>query len=128
MSLSNIIQKTNIDSSWIPFQVGENRGCYLIAIKGEKTTNDAMDLDSLKQIVVEIGIDSGIDKSPMPIQRCVFKFNTNKTGDVINDSASLSQTNMLPKTNTHIRVTSFSDGVKEVLAGNMPVSINILPV
>jgi hypothetical protein len=62
------IERTSIDG-WKTFDVGENFGVYLIAVKGNKTEDDVMSIDELKNVVVEIGIDSGIPDSPIAIQR-----------------------------------------------------------
>jgi hypothetical protein len=60
------IERASIDG-WKTFDVGENFGVYLIAIKGIKTDDDVMSIDELKNVVVEIGIDSGIPDSPIAV-------------------------------------------------------------
>lgn len=127
---NTIIERANIDSGWAEFDVGDNRGTYLIAIKANEGNSDidALPLDKLRGMVVEVAIDSGMDGNPMPIQRCSFRFNEKLNGDKINDLAALSQTSMLPRSKTYIRVVSFSDGVKEVKSGSMSVSINMVAV
>ena len=128
MAATTIIETTNIDSGWLQFSPGENRGVYLVAIKGSKTNTDAMSIDELKSVIVEIGIDSGITGHPITIQSCTFRFNE-KWGDAALDGVvALSQTSMLPKTNAFIKVAAFSDGFKEIKAGRMPISINMMAI
>lgn len=128
MAAVNIITKTDIDSGWLTLSAGENRGLYLIAIKGEKTDSDVMPVSDLKQVVVEIGIDSGITGHPIPIQRCVFRFNEYSIDDTVNEKTALSQTSVLPKSGTYIRVVSFSNGYEEKKKGAMPISINMVAI
>lgn len=45
MAATTIIETTNIDNGWLQLSPGENRGVYLVAIKGKKTTADAMSID-----------------------------------------------------------------------------------
>ena len=128
MAATTIIETTNIDSGWLQLSPGENRGVYLVAIKGKKTIADAMSIDELKSVIVEIGIDSGISGHPITIQRCAFRFNE-KWGDAALDGvAALSQTSMLPKTGAFIKVVAFSDGFNEIKAGKMPISINMMAI
>jgi hypothetical protein len=116
------IERTSIDG-WKTFDVGENFGVYLIAIKGIKTDDDIMSIDELKNVVVEIGIDSGIPDSPIAIQRVNLQFNNSE-----NKSVALGMTSKLPKDNTYIRVVAFSNGMAEKLEGSMPISINTVTI
>lgn len=122
MAAINRIQRTSIDG-WKEFNIGENFGVYLIAIKDKATEEDIINIDNLKNLVVEIGIDSGIEGKPIPVQRVNLQFN-----DKDNPSVAFGMTSKLPKDSTFIRVVAFSDGYKESLAGSMPISINTVAI
>lgn len=44
-----------------------NNGAFITAIKGTATETDTIPLDTLKYIVLELGIDSGISGKPITI-------------------------------------------------------------
>lgn len=44
-----------------------NNGSFITAIKGTATETDTIPLDTLKYIVLELGIDSGISGKPITI-------------------------------------------------------------
>lgn len=126
MAAVSILTESNIDSGWVSSDIGENSGAYLIAIKGTAGESDPLPIEDLKYMTLEVGIDSGIDKHPMPVQRVFFRFDSNSDDENLNNVATLGQLPKLPKTGTFFRVVAFSDSMKEYKSGKMPVSINIV--
>lgn len=113
MAAINIIEKTKIDGWHSLSGVSDNRGVYIIGIKNAPSEGDAFNIDNLKYVSLELGIDSGIDKQPITIQRVNLRFNEYTGDETINKITALGQTSVLPKQGTYIRVVSFSDGMKE---------------
>lgn len=128
MAAVSILTESNIDSGWVSSDIGENSGAYLIAIKGTAWESDPLPIEDLKYMTLEVGIDSGIDKHPMPVQRVFFRFDSNSDDENLNNVATLGQLPKLPKTGTFFRVVAFSDSMKEYKSGKMPVSINIVTI
>ena len=125
MAATQIIDRVDIDKGWQHItNFGENFGAYLIAIKGNKTENDVLNLDDLKNMVIEVGVDSGIKDAPAPIQRVNLKFNEYTGDGKINNLTAFSMVSKLPRADVFIRVVSFSDGYKEYHNGSMPISMN----
>ena len=117
------IQRATIDG-WHKLDIGDNFGMYLIAIKDAKTEDDVMDIDELRSVVIELGIDSGITDMPIPIQRINLKFADYSIEGKGTLKSALGMTCKLPKEDTYIRVVAFSNNLTEKLTGSMPVSIN----
>lgn len=127
MATTNIISRTNIDSGWVLYSLGTNIGAYLIAIKDPKTATDTFDINELKYITMDIGIDSGIKDKPITISRVKLNFNEETSSDAdLNKKTAMTKVSQLP-TDIYLRITSFADSVKEYKVGSMPVSINIAP-
>jgi hypothetical protein len=124
MAAEQRIQRVIIDGEWRKFDPGENAGLYLVAVKGSTTKDDVMDISKMKNLVLEIGVDSGLQGHPVPIQRINLKFNEITGEGKVNDLTAFSMTNRLPKTDAFIRFVAFSDGVNEIKTGSMPISIN----
>ena len=129
MAALNILEKISIDG-WHSIDVGDNRGLYVVGIKGSSNENSNLpiSLDKLKLVTLEFGIDSGIKDKPITVQRVVLRFNEYTTDGTLNEVTALGQTSVLPKQDTYVRVVSFSDGNKEYRQGELPVSINIVVI
>lgn len=128
MATVNVIEKTNIDSSWMSYSLGSNNGMYVIAIKGAKATTDVFDVNDLKYITMDVGIDSGIKDKPLAIARLKLNFDEFTSDDVsLNKKTAFARLNQLP-TDIYLRVTSFADSTKEYKTGSMSVSINIAKI
>lgn len=128
MATVTVIEKTNIDSSWMSYSLGSNNGMYVIAIKGAKATTDVFDVNDLKYITMDVGIDSGIKDKPLAISRLKLNFDEFTSDDVsLNKKTAFIRLNQLP-TDIYLRVTSFADSTKEYKTGSMSISINIAKI
>lgn len=128
MATVTVIEKTNIDSSWMSYSLGSNNGMYVIAIKGAKATTDVFDVNDLKYITMDVGIDSGIKDKPLTISRLKLNFDEFTSDNVsLNKKTAFIRLNQLP-TDIYLRVTSFADSTKEYKTGSMSVSINIAKI
>ena len=125
MAAVSILTESNIDSGWVSSDMGENNGAYLVAIKGTAGKTDPLPIEDLRYMTIEVGIDSGIESHPIPVQRVSFRFDSNSDDEALNNVATLGQLPKLPKAGTFFRVVAFSDTMKEYKSGKMPVSINI---
>jgi hypothetical protein len=73
MAAVNRIQRISIDG-WKQFDIGENFGVYIIAVKDKSMDEDTVNVNDVKNIVVELGIDSGVANKPIPTQRINLQF------------------------------------------------------
>ena len=128
MAAVSILTESNIDSGWVSSDIGENSGAYLIAIKGTAGKTDPLPIEDLRYMTIEVGIDSGIESHPIPVQRVSFRFDSNSDDEALNNVATLGQLPKLPKAGTFFRVVAFSDTMREYKSGKMPVSINIVTI
>lgn len=109
---------SNITGTW---------GCYIIGIKGESSTTDVFDIKDLKYIVLEVGIDSGIDQSPITLTRIKLNFNEETSSDPnLNSKTALAKLTQMPST-VYLKPIAFADQNKEYLSGTINVSINVIP-
>lgn len=117
--------KTN---EWVPANATTGtHGACAIAIKGNATESDACDINDLKYIMLEFGINSGIEDHPLTILRVKFDFNNSLSSDpTIIEKAAFSKLPPLP-TPFYLKAVAFGDSKKEYKEGYMPVSINFLP-
>lgn len=128
MAATQIIDKLDTSVGWLSAtNITGDHGCYVVGIKGTKTTEDIFDIKDLKYIVLEIGIDSGIENSPITLTRLKLNFSDETSSDrELNEKTSLSKLTQLPST-IYIKPVAFGDQSKEYTSGKMPVSINVIP-
>ena len=103
-----------------------NNGAFITAIKGTATETDTIPLDTLKYIVLELGIDSGISGKPITIQNVKLNFSEQTSTDAeLNNKTAMTRIGAMP-TPLYYRVLVFADSTKEYTSGKLPVSINTL--
>ena len=101
-------------------------GAYLTAFKGTAGENDTIKLDSLRYIVLELGIDSGINDKPITVANVKLNFSEQtSTDEELNKKTAMTKIGVYPSP-LYYRVLAFADESKEYKSGQLPVSINTL--
>lgn len=128
MAATQIMENLNTSIGWLSAtNVTGDHGCYIIGVKGTSSEDDALDIKDLKYVVLEIGIDSGIENKPITLTRVKLNFSEETSSEKeINEKTALTKISQLPST-IYLKPIAFGDQTKEYLAGKMPVSINVLP-
>lgn len=121
---------STIDSASFEWKSSEavtgTNGAYLTAIKSTPTANDTIPLKTLKYIILELGIDSGISGKPITVANIKLNFSEQTSTDAdLNDKTAMTKIGVYP-TPLYYRVLAFADQTKEYTSGKLPVSINTL--
>lgn len=123
--LTKIIDKVKVDSLWQKVDLSKNNCCYLIAIKDKATKSDTIDVNSVRKIRFELGIDSGIKGKLLTVQYINLDFNDITSGNnEINKITAFTRLSNIPN-EFYIRVSSIDDGQKEIKSGSTSISINV---
>lgn len=127
-STTQIMNKLDTSIGWLSAtNITGTHGCYVVGIKGTSSDGDLFNIEYLKYVVLEIGIDSGIENSPITLTRIKLNFSDETSSDKdLNEKTALSKLVQLPST-IYIRPVAFGDQVKEYTSGKMPVSVNVIP-
>ena len=125
---TQIITELNTSLGWLEVNnITGTWGCYIVGIKGTKSDNDIFNIDDLKYVVLEVGIDSGIEGSPITLTRIKLNFNEETSSDKnLNKKTALTKLTQMPST-IYLKPIAFADQSKEYLEGKMPISINVIP-
>ena len=123
--LSKILTRTKIDNIWRKVDLKKCNACYLIAIKEKETKKDTINVESVKKLRFELGIESGIEGKPITIQYINLDFNDITSGNnEINKITAFTRLTGLPN-DFYIRLTAIDDGTKEFKTGETAISVNI---
>lgn len=127
-TVTQIMEKLDTSTGWLSAtNITGAHGCYVIGIKGTKAEGDAFDIKDLKYVVIEVGIDSGIENKPITLTRIKLNFADPTSSDEdLNNKTALSQLVQLPST-IYLKPIAFGDQIKEYTSGKMPVSVNVIP-
>jgi hypothetical protein len=102
-----------------------SHGAYIIAIKGKEMEGSTVNINDLKYIILELGIDSGISGSPLTLSNVKLNFDDfTSTDKDTNIKTAMARIGVFP-TPLCYRVVAFADNSKEYKTGTLPVSINI---
>lgn len=124
MAAKNIYGNINFNNLWTKVTLTHNN-FYLIAIKEEKYETDVIDSQDAKNLTFEIGIDSGINDSPLTIQYVTVYFEDITSGDnELNKITGFTRLVNFPKV-FYIRPVSINDGSKNITDGEVSISVNI---
>lgn len=124
MAAKNIYGNINFNNVWTKVTLTHNN-FYLIAIKEEKYETDVIDSQDAKNLTFEIGIDSGINDSPLTIQYVTVYFEDITSGDnELNKITGFTRIVNFPKV-FYIRPVSINDGSKNITDGEVSISVNI---
>lgn len=125
---TKIIESLNTSNGWLQASnITGTWGCYVIGVKGEPITTDTFNINDLKYVVLEIGIDSGISGKPITLTRIKLNFNEETSLDKeLNSKTALTKLTQMPST-IYLKPVAFADQTKEYLEGKMNVSINVIP-
>ena len=125
MAVTNIINRLKLNDNWVSVDLKTFNSCYLIAIKEKQSKTDNIDVNLVRKIRFEIGIDSGIKNKPLTIQYLNINFNDITASDnEINKITAFSRLTNLPN-QFYIKVVSIDDGNKEIKTGETSISINL---
>ena len=127
-AITQIIESLDTSKGWLQASnVTGTWGCYVIGVKGAKVDTDVFDVNDLKYVVLEIGIDSGIEKSPITLTRIKLNFNEETSSDKeTNAKTALAKLTQMPST-IYFKPVAFADQTKEYLEGKINVSVNVIP-
>lgn len=101
-------------------------GAYITALKGTATSNDTISLDKLSYIVLELGIESGVNGKPITVSNVKLNFKElTSTDEELNKKTAMTKIGVYPSP-LYYRVLCFADESKEYKSGKLPVSINTL--
>ena len=127
-TVTQIMEKLDTSTGWLSAtNITGTHGCYVIGIKGTKAEGDVFDIKDLKYVVIEVGIDSGIENKPITLTRIKLNFADPTSSDEdLNNKTALSQLVQLPST-IYLKPIAFGDQIKEYTSGKMPVSVNVIP-
>lgn len=118
----------NLDTStWTPVDnITGTWGCYLIGVKGEPIDTDKINVNDLKYIVFEVGIDSGIEQSPITLTRIKLNFSEETSTDpILNSKTAIAKLTQMPA-RVYLKPISFADQTKEYTSGTVNVSVNVI--
>ena len=82
--MANTLSKSlqSLDAEWhSQTSVTGTNGAYIIAIKEEDNGSGALPVKDLKYIVMELGINSGLEGKPLTVTRTKLNFNEETSSD-----------------------------------------------
>lgn len=128
MATTQIMTNLNTAQGWLKVDnITGTWGCYIVGIKGVIADDDIFNVNDLKYVVLEVGIDSGIEGSPITLTRIKLNFNEETSSDKnLNSKTALAKLTQMPTT-IYLKPIAFADQTKEYLEGKMSVSINVIP-
>ena len=118
----------NLDTStWTPVDnITGAWGCYLIGVKGEPIDTDKINVNDLKYVVFEVGIDSGIEQNPITLTRIKLNFSEETSTDpILNSKTAIAKLTQMPA-RVYLKPISFADQTKEYTSGTVNVSVNVI--
>ena len=130
MAATQLITRCDIDAKWVKqLAISENKGVYFVGVKEEKTDTDKFNINELKSVVLEIGIDVGLP-TPVTMQYVTLDFTLSTASDpATNKITAVTKIGSVPVDGLQIRVANFTDINGKIYAeGAMPISINILKI
>lgn len=126
MALSKIIEKITL-GEWLETDLDDQSYAYLIAIKAASAQEgDVIAPKDVRQIIFELGIESGVANKPLTIQRVVLNFNDEISPDNdLNEIARGAKLTHLPGDKIYIKAISVDNGKEEIKSGTVNISVNI---
>lgn len=126
MALSKIIEKITL-GEWLETDLDDQSYAYLIAVKAASAQEgDIVAPKDVRQIVFELGIESGVTNKPLTIQRVVLNFNDEISPENdLNEIARGAKLTHLPGDKIFIKCVSIDDGKKQIKTGTVNISVNI---
>lgn len=128
MAVTNIINTLDTSKGWLQVQnISGEHGAFIIGIKGSKSESDVMPTDKITEVVLELGIPSGIENKPITLQMVKLNFNDITSFDDadLNKTTAFTKVGPLPST-IYMRPVSFSDGYTTYKEGKASIDINVL--
>lgn len=126
MALSKIIEKITL-GEWLETDLDDQSYAYLIAVKASSAQEgDVVAPKDVRQIVFELGIESGVTNKPLTIQRVVLNFNDEiSPNNELNEIARGAKLTHLPGDKIFIKCVSLDDGKRQIKDGTVNISVNI---
>ena len=126
MALSKIIEKITL-GEWLETDLDNQSYAYLIAVKATQAQEgDIVAPKDVRNIIFELGIESGVTNKPLTIQRVVLNFNDEiSPNNELNDIARGAKLTHLPGDKIYIKAISVDNGKEEIKSGTVNISVNI---
>jgi hypothetical protein len=126
MALSKIIEKITL-GQWLETDLDDQNYAYLIAVKATQAQEgDVVAPKDVRNIIFELGIESGVTNKPLTIQRVVLNFNDEiSPNNELNEIARGAKLAHLPGDKIYIKAISVDNGKEEIKSGTVNISVNI---
>lgn len=126
MALSKIIEKITL-GQWLETDLDDQNYAYLIAVKATQAQEgDVVAPKDVRNIIFELGIESGVTNKPLTIQRVVLNFNDEiSPNNDLNEIARGAKLTHLPGDKIYIKAISVDNGKEEIKSGTVNISVNI---
>lgn len=126
MALSKIIEKITL-GEWLETDLDNQSYAYLIAVKATQAQEgDVVAPKDVRNIIFELGIESGVTNKPLTIQRVVLNFNDEiSPNNELNEIARGAKLTHLPGDKIYIKAISVDNGKEEIKTGTVNISVNI---
>ena len=125
MGATNIIDSLVLDGEWQEVDNSGYSNFYVIGVKEDAQLSDTIDVNKVRLITLELGIDSGIEDNPITIGRVTLNFGYETSSDPeINSKTAFTFLSRVPDT-FYIRPISVDDGSKRYTEGSVSIGINV---
>lgn len=122
MALTKIITQATL-GTWLQTSINDFNYCYLVAKKETPTKTDTLDVEKVKSMVIELGIDSGVENHPITIKRVTLSFKDALYRDEqLDNRVTYALLNNIPSS-FYIKVLSVNDGDKDYFEGKVSISV-----
>lgn len=123
MALAKIITKVDL-GTWLQTDIDECNNCFLVVAKETSVQGDVIDSKNINNIVIELGVDSGVTNHPIPVRRISLSFNDASYNDEeLDNKVVYAQLTNLPSS-FYIKITSVDDGKVRYSSGKVALSVS----